>query len=383
MNKWFLVFLFALAPFVSLLIRGVVWGADSFAFMAVSCGQTIFANKLSSPLWFTNLLPYFSCNFFLIIFSMFVFYFLCLISMKIIFEHFLNEKESFLAVFLLASVSPLFFIEALRFENQLYSFCMAFMCLALTLLSKKPIYGKKVLFLAIIMALFSVSLWSASVLVLFIVIYLVELKPLTRKVLFVLGLVGGILVFHKYAINSFLMLLNSPGNLIAEEIPFVGIVFIIHLITFIKWVPRNMLPYSILLLMIGLIKSKYIFLVTPFLVLGLLLKNREYPINIRGDQIPLFAISVFCLVGLMFSSFFLYPTQNDLIEIDDAIRLSNDSGLPIKNDWGDGWIFVWRGYNTPYKISNGFVADFNGTNFIGYTKKELPCKKINTRTFIC
>jgi len=179
------------------------------------------------------------------------------------------------------------------------------------------------------------------------------------------------------------MLLNSPGNLIAEEIPFVGIVFIIHLITFIKWVPRNMLPYSILLLVIGLIKSKYIFLVTPFLVLGLLLKNREYPINIKGDKIPLFVISVFCLVGLMFSSFFLYPTQNDLIEIDEAIVLSNDLGLPIKNDWGDGWLFVWRGYNTPYKISNGFVADFNGTGFIGYTKKDLPCKKINTRTFIC
>jgi len=112
-------------------------------------------------------------------------------------------------------------------------------------------------------------------------------------------------------------------------------------------------------------------------------KHRKKPINIRGDKIPLFAISVICLIGLILSSQFLYPLQSDIKEIDEAIQLSYDLNLPIKNDWGDGWIFVWRGYETPYKSSNGFTADFNDTNFVGYTKKDLPCNKINTRTFIC
>jgi len=382
-NKWFLVFLFALAPTIALLLRGIVWGADSFAFMAVSCGQTNFANSLSSPLWFTNLLPYYSCNFYFIIFSMFVFYFLCLISLKLIFDKFLDEENSFLAVFLLASVSPLFFIEALRFENQLFSFCMAFMSIALTLIALKQQNNKKVLFLAIIMALLSVSLWSASILILFIGVLLIDLPSKIKNFLFLLGLGTGIIIFHRYAINSFTMLFESPGNLIAEEIPLIGIVFIIHIVTFIKYVPKQLLPYSILLLLIGLVKTKYVFLVTPFLVLGLMLKHRENPINIRGDKIPLFAISVICLIGLIFSSQFLYPLQSDIKEIDEAIVLSHDLNLLIKNDWGDGWIFVWRGYNTPYKISNNYVADFNDTGFIAYTKKELPCEKINTRTFIC
>jgi hypothetical protein len=233
------------------------------------------------------------------------------------------------------------------------------------------------------MAFLSISLWSASILILFMGVYLINLNPRIEKALFLVGLATGIIIFHKYAISSFVMLVNSPGNLIAEEIPLVGIVFVIHLVTFIYFVPKKLLPYSILLLVIGLIKAKYIFLVTPFLILGLMLKHREKPINIRGDKIPLFAISVFCLFGLVLSSLFLFPLQSDVKEIDEAIQLSYDLNFPIKNDWGDGWIFVWRGYETPYKISNGNVADFNDSDFVGYTKKELPCKKINTRTFIC
>jgi hypothetical protein len=383
MNKLFVLFLFALAPTIALLLRGIVWGADSFAFMVASCGNTNFVNNLSSPLWFTNLLPYYSCNFYFIIFSMFFFYFLCLLSLKLIFDEFLTDEESFLAVFLLASVSPLFFIEALRFENQLFSFCMAFMSLALTLIALKHQNHKKVLFLAIIMALLSVSLWSASILILFIGVLLIDLPSKIKSFLFLLGLGTGIIIFHGYAISSFRMLFEFPGNLIAEEIPLIGIVFIIHLVTFVKYVPKQLLPYSILLLLIGLVKAKYVFLVTPFLILGLMLKHRENPINIKGDKIPLFAISVICLIGLILSSQFLYPLQSDIKEIDQAIVLSNDLNFPIKNDWGDGWIFVWRGYETPYKISNANTADFNGTGFIAYTKKDLPCKKVNTRTFIC
>ena len=76
MNVFVKLFLLALAPTLSLVLRTTIWGADSFAFMSVSCGQFWYASNLSSPGWFTSLLPFFSCNFYLIVLSMF--FFVCL-----------------------------------------------------------------------------------------------------------------------------------------------------------------------------------------------------------------------------------------------------------------------------------------------------------------
>jgi len=91
-QQFVLIFLAALAPFIGLLLRGVVWGADSFAFLAVACGQQQYVASLSSPGWFTSLLPFFSCNIFLIGLVMFVLYFFALLGLWVFGKKFFVEK---------------------------------------------------------------------------------------------------------------------------------------------------------------------------------------------------------------------------------------------------------------------------------------------------
>jgi hypothetical protein len=180
------------------------------------------------------------------------------------------------------------------------------------------------------------------------------------------------------------MLVFQPMNLIGEEVPLIGLVFIIHIITFVKFVPRKYLPYTIILLTIGLVKVKYMFIATPLLLLGLIIKDEKIGIYFRKDKLPLIPIAIFCLIGLTLMSPFLYPTQNDVQEMREAIQLTKDYNLPLRNDWGDGWTFEWLGQKTKHKISNHTDLNFEGTGFIAYTNKDLNhCEKVSSKTFIC
>jgi 4-amino-4-deoxy-L-arabinose transferase-like glycosyltransferase len=279
---------------------------------------------------------------------------------------------------------PLLFVEFLRFENQLYSFCLAFASLGLYLTSQNS--SKKVtwLILCVITALIALSLWTASILVLFLIVLVTELPKKYQTGLLVLGIAIGTIIYWKYMFNSFKMILFQPMNLIGEEIPLIGLVFIIHLITFVKYVPRKYLPYTIILWFIGLVKVKFLFLATPFLSIGLIKKDLLMGIFIGKDKLNLYPIAIIGLCGMIVLSFFLYPTQANVLEVQQAIKLAEDNNLELRNDWGDGWLVTWQGKYTPYKISNNANPDLNGKGFVAYTNKDLnECKKINTKTYLC
>lgn len=128
-QKFVCVLLVGLMPFVALMIRGVGWGSDSFAFYAVACGQTQYTSSLSTGV-FANLLPLFNCNFYLISFAMFVFYFLGLLSLWVIFKKVLKEHAWLLPIYV-GTLTPLFFVEGLRFENDLFGWTIALIGIAL------------------------------------------------------------------------------------------------------------------------------------------------------------------------------------------------------------------------------------------------------------
>jgi len=174
-------------------------------------------------------------------------------------------------------------------------------------------------------------------------------------------------------------------KVVAEEIPLVGLIFILHIVHFVKRVPKELLLYSILLLGVGLLKSKYIFLSVPFIVLGLMQKENEEGLILRGDKLPLIPICCLCLVGLVIMSPFLYPTQTDLKEMRETIQLSKDLNVPLYNSWGEGWIFTYLGVETKYKISYP-DPDWNNIKppYVAYSKNEdLNCEKVNTHTYLC
>jgi len=394
-HQFMLIFLAASAPFIALSLRGIVWGADSFAFLAVACGQNSYASFLGSPSWFTSLLPFFNCNITLISLVMFLFYFLALLGLWIFSKRFFVENSwlgvikdsSWKYVFVVASITPLFFLEAMRFENDFFGWTLSFMALGLfTLALTHDKWHIKItsLFLACIIGFIAVLLWNASILVLLACVFLL-IKNQKQKILVFFGIITIFLIFFQgYVLSSF-NILFSVEKVVAEEIPFVGLIFILHIVHFIKKVPKELFLYSILLLGIGLLKSKYMFLTIPFLVLGLMRKENEEGLIIRGDKIPLLPICCLCLVGLVFMSPFLYPTQVDLKEMKEAIQLSNDLNVPLYNSWGEGWIFTYLGVETNYKISYP-DPDWNHLEppYTAYSKTmDLNCEKINTYTYKC
>jgi len=384
LNKWLIVFFVALAPSIGLLLRGLVWGADSFAFWLTACGNYWYASNLSSALWFVELIKLIDCNFFLLVVVMFCFYFGALIGIKLFGDHILGKDKGFLLVLFTGSITPLFFVEALRFENQFFSFCLAFISLGLYLYSKNCYHKRLLLVFSGVIALISLQLWFASILIVYLIVLCSDLKSKYQYLLLVAGFCVGTILYWRYLLSSFTMILFQPMNLIGEEIPLIGLVFIIHIITFIKFVPKKYLPYTIILLLIGLVKVKYLFIATPLLLLGLIIKDEKIGIYFKKDKLPLIPIAIFCLIGLTLSAPFLYPTQNDIIEMQQAIQISNDLNLPLRNDWGDGWTFEWLGQTTKYKISNHADLNFEGTGFIAYTNKDLNhCEKVSSKTFIC
>lgn len=394
-QQFCLVFLAAFAPFIGLLLRGVVWGSDSFAFLAVACGQEKYSLFLSSPGWFTSLLHFFNCNIFLIGLTMFVFYFLALIGLWVFGKRFFIEKSwfgitkdsSWKYVFVLSSITPLFFIEFLRFENDFFGWTLSFIALGLftLVLSGNKWYLKITsLILACLIGFIALSLWQPSIFVLLACVFLINWKPLHRIIVFLLLTLIFLIFFGGYIISSF-NILFSIEKVVAEEVPLVGLIFILHIVHFVKRVPKELFLYSLLILGVGLLKSKYIFLSVPFLVLGLMKKEELEGLIIRGDKIPLIPVCCLCLIGLVIMSAFLYPTQTDLTEMKEDIALSKELGIPLYNSWGEGWTFVYLGYDTNYKISYP-DPDWNNLvpPYIAYSKTvDLNCEKINTYSYKC
>lgn len=138
----------AMLPFISLLLRGQVWGADSFAFLSVACGNVQHVDKLGH-LFFAQFVPLFGCNLLFIFFIMFLFYFLALLGIwvfaKTIFvgEWFSKwDDKAFLLPVCVGTITPLFFVEGLRFENDFFGWTLSFMGLGLISILYKRLKDK-------------------------------------------------------------------------------------------------------------------------------------------------------------------------------------------------------------------------------------------------
>lgn len=376
-------------PAFALWFRGFVWGADSFAFWAVSCGQSQYAGMLSSPGWFvwfiTNII---GCNLLVLCFFLFVLYFLALWGLfrlgKALFLH-----HAWLFPFLTASLTPLFFLEGLRFENDVFGWCLAFFGVGLFYfcfgrgfwrLSSIPLF-----FIACVSMFFACLLWFPSFLVCLLCVFCVVRDYKSANVVICIVLLVLLALFSGYLSHSVTQ--GIGNNAVSEEIPLVGLVFILHILHFWKKTPKPFFFYGTLILFLGILKAKYMFLATPFLIMGLIQKHQETGLHIPKlgiKNIPIIPLSFFLLIGWFVMIQFAYPTQTDIQEMKNAIQLSKDLNIPLYNDWGDGWTFVSLGFDTNYKISTP-NPDYNKLKkpYIAYSKTQLDCKNITKKTQLC
>jgi hypothetical protein len=143
-SKYWLPILVVVAalPGLTVLLRGLVWGSDSFGFWAVSCGRSEFARYLSSPNWFVWFLENIvACDLYRLVFIMFLLYFFALLGVYQIGKQLFGEKGWMLPI-LVGCLTPLFFIEALRLENDFFGWTLMFVAVGLILIAFK---GKFVL----------------------------------------------------------------------------------------------------------------------------------------------------------------------------------------------------------------------------------------------
>ncbi len=100
-------------------------------------------------------------------------------------------------------------------------------------------------------------------------------------------------------------------------------------------------------------------------------------------------VAFVCLIAWNLAFFMQSPTQNDWFLVDESIKLSKDSNLPLYNDWSYGYWFWSRGLKVVNNPGTGDIQDLDTTlrpvivltskevldcNFI-YTKKEVARKE--------
>jgi len=258
-------------------------------------------------------------------------------------------------------------------------------------LTKNNIIRIIALFLSVCLFYIAFQLWTASILISFLAVVLLldrfELNKF-QPAWFFLVIIGFLFFQWSYLVRSF----NFDFiMLVAEEIPLIGLVYIIHVLHFWKKIPQPFLLYGLLFLGLGILKSKYLFLATPFLLMGLIQKEKSVGLWLESKRfsnkieiVPVVFVVVFGF-GLILSGVSMFPTQIDFVEMQQAIDFATDNNIPLVNEWGSGWYFVYLGFETKYKIGPP-DPDWNNLDkpFVAYSRDfDLNCSKISKNTWLC
>lgn len=380
-EKWninWLILIGLLLPFFTLLVRGIFWGRDPFAFYAGVCGRNV-SGSLSSN-FFEYLLTFVPCDFFVISFLMLLTYVFGLVGLYFFFGNFESEFWTRRLMLYVLTLTPLFFLEGMRFENDLFGWSIAFFGLGLTSLflrDKKYVFA---LIIWVLSAIITTLIWLPSIIVMLLIVFLIDYNTKTKKIVLGIGVIGILLVSFNYLLISFRI-----ENIVGEELPLVAIVFILHIVHFYKYIPKKVLVPGILLLGLGLIKAKYMFLATPFLLLGLIQKEKTQGIIIKKEKFEVLLAVVILIPALFIIGLSVEPSHSDLQEIENIIDLADENNLKVYNEWSYGWMFIYKGYDTNFK-SSWPNPDWNNLNrpFYAYSKEELPCEKLQgKRSYYC
>lgn len=244
------------------------------------------------------------------------------------------------------------------------------------------------LILGLFLAYTSIQIWLPSVFVLVLVFFLFNINVIFQYILVGFGLLPILMPKLGYAVGSVTQ--GIGVNAVSEEIPLVGLVFVLHILHFWKKIPFPITWYGIFLILLGALKSKYVFLAVLPLLMGLLSKELQSGLSLKREifgikEIPVLYVCFILMFGWFLMGLNMYPTQTDLNEMKYAIDLATVTNQQLYNDWGTGWIFVSLGYDTNYKISPP-QPDWNNLQkpYLAWSKtKLLDCNFISNTIQQC
>jgi hypothetical protein len=168
---------------------------------------------------------------------MFLLYFFALLGVYQIGKQLFGEKGWMLPI-LVGCLTPLFFLEALRLENDFFSWTLMFVCVGLLCLFVQNVNKKSTfsafslicLGLSVSLALASITLWVSSGILLLIPFLLLDFWKGREKIRDFLVVLVFLLVIVWQLPN--MIMIGMHGQLISENIPLLGLVFILHILHF-------------------------------------------------------------------------------------------------------------------------------------------------------
>lgn len=374
--KYLLVlFLVCFIPFIGYFANPLLAFNDSYAFLSQTCGRPVLSD-LGSGFFKEFVLPLFPCNIFLIKLVLFGLYFVSILSVWGFARELVGEGKGFRVAFVSATLSPLLFFEAMKFENDIFGWCLCFLSFWVISVSLRPNLAKKVrlplLFVACCLLFLASIAYIPSILGGIALVFLAPLLLVPIGLLIWLFLSTGI----GYLGNSLVR-----AGLVSEEMLGFGVPWIALMLPFILDIPKKLRLPAIFLLIMGFVKAKFMLFAVPFLAFGVVEADEKFRHHRWWPN--LFVVGFVFVCVFSFMAFYTAPNTQDFVQINEAIKLSQDLNVPLYNDWSIGWWVYYLGYPTTYR--GGYPnPDWNNLErpFVALTKEELPCEKIN-KAFIC
>ena len=362
MNKEevFALFLVCLIPFMGYIINPNLAYYDSYAFLSNACGTNY---NLSGANEILNLLP---CNVFLIKIILFSLYFLSILAIAFAGEKYCS-KNGWRAGFYSASLTPLLFQEAMKFENDIFGWSIFFIAFALFSIgvNSNKLKTKSISYVAtLITCLISFYFWEGS-LIGFFALSLIAFELLLISVPI---FVSKFSQLYGYAVGRV-----GTELQIAEEQIGAGMIPMMFLFPAVLDIPKKVRLAGWFTFLVGFLKIKYMLFAIPFFAMGFVEFENKYSEKFKHWPNLILVGFAFCMAFTMLG-LFASPNTAELKLVDEAIDLGVELNVPVYNDWRFGWWFVYRGLDTGYKASYP-NPDYPAleTSYLAFTSQDLNC----------
>lgn len=336
MKSWHLI-LFGILVFSPYFIRPDITYFDPYYYLTQICRPGYFLIPPESNI-FTTLLPFIPCSIpviKLILLGLFLLDLLIIQEMGKLF----GCRYSGLLILL----SPVLLMEATRFENEALAlpFILASLfyflkwrvkyqdskkiTLKTPLWTEREKWGEWAIWGAFIYLAVALGIWKGAAL--YIVAYTLPWGLLLFTGYILIGYPTGLLQF----IPNFTIQEGLPLMIVSGGLLFTGFLSI----------PKKVKPQIWFFLILAISRVQFLVYLLPFLVFGL-----EKRIMKKYGKIPRFVY--FIPFIWIITIFIAPPTAHDWNTVHSVIDLANETGKPIYNEWGRGYMYHYEGVDVPY-----------------------------------
>jgi hypothetical protein len=324
----------------SIFLRPTLFGYDSYATLNLiqnndSFGLNNIGQIMANQVWL--LLPN---NLFLLKLLMFTCLFITCLGFFRLGKLFFDSKTSLIIVFLLLAFSPKLLFGFGELENEILA-------------------------------------WPFLV---WFVVFLFEKKWFKSFGCLLIGSSFWVWFYYLTFLNDFAYSYSVEMRLFGGLFEFWLLLPFIFCIFFVK--DRRVLVGGVLCLLFVLINVKLFIFLYCFLVFGIGLLVEKL-LNNKQALNMLLLMGVFMVLGFNVAFLLQSPTPNDWFFVDEAIKISEESNLPLYNDMGYGYWLRNKNYLTEFTGGTNKVnyEDLNKP-FIALTKQDLNCELIKEETFL-